>query len=378
MNKRFAIFTCLLSLTAIISTANATVNMLPQKAAVKKHSQQTKSKAQQPSNTPLVKRKDVQAFIDMMVKKYDFNRQKLNAVFTKAKVQPIIITSIKKPYEAKPWYEYRPIFLTDKRVNAGVKFWQQNQKALSQAEKTYGVPASVIVAIIGVETFYGKNTGKFSALDALSTLAFDYPPRAKFFRKELVAFLLLTREENIDPTTVLGSYAGAMGLPQFMPSSYRHYAVDFNGNGNSNIFNNPADAVGSIANYLRKNGWQAQQPIAEPAKVKDTKLKGIETTRKKPKFTLQQLQQHGITGADKLPLTTPANFVELASNSAHPEYWLAFHNFYVITRYNTSILYAMAVYQLSQQIQHQYQVAQAQQYNKVAKRATQMSVHATI
>ena len=298
----------------------------------------------------LAERPDVQAFIREMVVKHGFTSSALFTVFSRAQIQPEIIALITRPAEAKPWYAYRQIFLTPERVQKGVEFWRTHEKALARAEQRYGVPAEIIVAIIGVETFYGRNVGRHQVLEALSTLAFAYPKRADFFRKELENYLLLTREEGIDPLALQGSYAGAMGLGQFMPSSYRAYAVDFNNDGYRDIWNNPEDAIGSVANYLSEHHWQRSELITVPARVSGDHYTALISAKpEKPFHTIRTLQQRGVHAPKTLNEHQKAILLQLEGNDG-PKYWLGFYNFYVITRYNRSPLYAMAVYQLSQDI----------------------------
>ncbi len=304
---------------------------------------------------PLTDREDVKAFVNMMVKKHHFDAVQLKSWLNKAKIQPTILTTISKPAEKMPWHRYEPIFLTQKRIDEGVVFWKQNKAALAKAEKEYGVPAEIITAIIGVETFYGKHAGQHSVLDSLVTLGFDYPPRSKFFLSELEEFLLLAREEKWDPTTIKGSYAGAMGKPQFISSSYRRYAIDFNHNGQRDLMNNVDDAIGSVANYFKLNGWKKGDPIVLPAKVKGEKFKAVLASgmNPKPDLTIQKMTQLGVSG----PKVTPPNqsFALIAlEGKTGPEYWLGAQNFYVITRYNHSNLYAMAVYNLSEKVKSAY------------------------
>lgn len=301
----------------------------------------------------LVSRADTQAFIREMVAKDGFNNNELQALFSRVRTQPEIIEAISRPAEAKPWYAYRAIFLTPQRIQGGVGFWRTHEAALAQAEQVYGVPAEIIVAIIGVETQYGGNTGKYRVLDALSTLAFDYPRRADYFRKELENYLLLTREEGIDPLSLKGSYAGAMGFGQFMPSSYRAYAVDFDGDRHRDLWSNPRDAIGSVANYLSRHRWQRGAPVAVPASVSGSQYQTLVTRKaEKPSTTVRALRQRGVIPQGTVSDEQPATLLELDGGSG-PEYWLGFDNFYVITRYNLSPLYAMAVYQLSQEIRGQ-------------------------
>lgn len=294
-------------------------------------------------------RKDVNQFIDRMVKEHNFKREDLVKTFRKVKINPKIIDAITRPAEAKPWYQYRPIFLTNDRIRKGVKFWRKYANTLQRAYEEYGVAPEMIVAIIGVETKYGKYKGKFPVMNALSTLAFDYPKRAKFFTKELEQYLLLAREEKIDPMSLKGSYAGAMGKPQFISSSFRRYAVDFNGDGKRDIHNSTVDAIGSVANYFAKHKWYKDEPVTAKATVKGDKYKAIVEKGIKPSMPLEEVLDAGVS-IDELhtpSLNTALIELELKKGKEH---WVAFHNFYVITRYNHSELYAMAAYQLAQEI----------------------------
>jgi membrane-bound lytic murein transglycosylase B len=298
-------------------------------------------------NDSLAARPEVQSFIREMTAKHDFDPNRLNAVFENARAQPEIIELMTRPAESKPWHAYREIFLTPERTRGGVEFWNTHAQTLNRAEQRYGVPPEVIVAIIGVETLYGGNTGRHKVLEALATLAFDYPRRATFFRGELINYLLLTREEGMDPLVLRGSYAGAMGLPQFIPSSFRAYAVDFDEDGRRDLWANPEDAIGSVGNYLSKNGWGRDPSIAMAAWVEGERYRSLVSVKPvKPKYSIQQLRQRGVIprgpASDEVRATLFAMEGKLG-----PEYWLGFHNFYVITRYNRSLLYALAVYQLS-------------------------------
>ena len=302
---------------------------------------------------PLARRADVQSFIDRMVAEHGFDRTRLIDLFSQAEDQPDIIAAITRPAEAKPWHAYRQIFLTPERTEGGVAFWQSHADTLYRAEQVYGVPAEIIVAILGVETRYGGFTGRHRVLEALSTLAFDYPKRSEFFTKELENYLLLTREEGIDPLSLEGSYAGAMGLAQFMPSSYRAYAVDFDADDHRDLWQNPVDAIGSIANYLARHRWQAGAPVAVPANVSGNDHQSLLSRDLTPRYSLAELRQSGITPAVAVT-EQPAVLLEYEATDG-PEYWLGFNNFYVITRYNRSPLYAMAVYQLATAIRTGYQ-----------------------
>ncbi|MDP1602600.1 MAG: lytic murein transglycosylase B [Legionella sp.] len=306
------------------------------------------------ADNTFAKRKDVQQFINLMATKHGFDKQRLTLVMNDVQLQPQIIESMNKPYEKKNWDVYKQLFLTPQRVQGGIDFWKNNQESLAKAEKQYGVPANVIVAIIGVETLYGKNQGNYRVIDALSTLAFNYPKRSEFFTKELSEYLLLCREHNVPPTQYLGSYAGAMGKPQFMPSSYRYYAANFSNTPKIDLMNDDQAVIASVANYFHKHGWNLNQGVAQPAKVVGTKYKNINTNYKTAAYNLKQLAAAGVK-----PLTASINHpgkvgLIALTTDAGPEYWLAYPNFYVITRYNTSPQYALAVYLLAQQLKNQW------------------------
>jgi membrane-bound lytic murein transglycosylase B len=305
-----------------------------------------------PAYADISERKDVQAFIQEMVKDHGYSETDLNNLFKKVTINENIIKMMDRPAEkTKPWYEYEPMFVTNAQVIAGVKFWKDNEAAFEKAQKEYGVPPEIILAILGVETRYGQNTGGFSVLNALSTLAFDYPRRSEFFTSELKQFLLLAREESVDPTTLMGSYAGAMGTPQFMPSSYRNYAVDFSGNGKRDIWKNNTDVIGSVANYFKAHGWQANGPVAYQANISGDAYKTIPVNKLDPFITIAKLKEQGVTPREKINLDPNqlATLIELKAKDG-PEYWIGLNNFYVIMRYNPRVMYAMAVFELSQQI----------------------------
>lgn len=307
-----------------------------------------------------VQRKDVQQFINQMVQQHQFNRQALTQVMSQVQLQPQIIVSMDKPYEKKNWDVYKQIFVTPERVQGGIEFWQKNRKALERAERQFGVPASVIVAIIGVETRYGKNQGSYRVLDALSTLAFNYPKRSEFFTKELREFLLLCREHKVLPTQYLGSYAGAMGKPQFMPSSYRYYAASFNNNTHIDLMNDDNAVIASVANYFREHGWKENASVAQPAKVTGSKYKKINTANKVAAYQLKQLAWAGVKPlkASSTSTTGKLGLIELTTDEGQ-EFWMTYPNFYVITRYNSSPQYALAVYLLSQQLRTQWAASSA-------------------
>jgi membrane-bound lytic murein transglycosylase B len=300
-------------------------------------------------------RGDVQAFIDEMVEKHGFDRERLMSQFASAKKLDGVLEAIAKPAErVLTWEEYRPIFITSKRISGGNKFLQENRETLMRAEKEFGVPAEIITAIIGVETYYGRLSGKTQVFDSLVTLGFDYPPRARFFRSELEQFLLLTREEAVDVKDVRGSYAGAMGMPQFISSSYRHYAIDFDGDGKRDLWNNTVDVIGSVANYFKVHGWEPGGQIVVPARINAHMKDEIEETRNnlKPHTLITDMTNNGIYPEAEVDTSAKATLVTLEGNDGK-EYWLGLDNFYVITRYNHSALYAMAVYQLSQEFDTQ-------------------------
>ena len=289
----------------------------------------------------------VDQFIAEMVRDQGFAAPQLKALFAQVERKQPILDAISRPAErVKPWKEYRPIFLTEARINRGVEFWKQHAEALARAEREYGVPAQVIVAIIGVETFFGRNTGNWRVIDALSTLGFDYPPRADFFRKELREFLLLTREQRVDPLGVTGSYAGAMGMPQFMPSSFRAYAVDFDHDGHIDIWNDPEDAIGSVASYFQRHGWVAGDPVATRARVAGTRFADGLTQGLEPVKSVGDLRQLGWTPLDAVDDRYAVTAFRLEGEQGD-EFWMGLPNFYVITRYNRSVMYALAVHQLS-------------------------------
>lgn len=292
------------------------------------------------ADIPFAQRPDVQKFFKYMVKKYHFKEAELTSLFNSVNIRPKIIQKLKTPFEQKPWYFYQRLFVTEWRIRQGVEFWKKHKDALQRAEQIYGVPASIIVATIGVETKYGQSTGEFRVIDALTNLAFGESGRSNYFKKELEQFLLLSREQHLDPLSIMGSYAGAIGQPQFMPSSYRHYAVNFSGSGKIDLSNDETDVIGSIANYYSKHGWKRGEAIAVPASFNGTK------------YTMRLPNQRFITKSELLEAGVVPNkylkskVIELQGYYGN-EYWLGFPNFDVIKRYNTSNLYAMAVFQLS-------------------------------
>ncbi|MGL4251117.1 MAG: lytic murein transglycosylase B [Aeromonas sp.] len=277
----------------------------------------------------------------------------LQTAVDSARLRQEVLDAISKPWEAKPWHRYRPLFITPDRIRDGLQFWQQHATTLARAEQVYQVPAGIIVAIIGIETFYGRQLGRHPVLDSLYTLGFHYPERSDFFAKEFAQLVLLAGEEGWPLESLKGSYAGAMGMGQFMPSSYRHYAVDFDGDGKRDLFANPVDAIGSVANYFASHRWRWGESVVERAQTGLTAVEPL--LRSEPELTQQwsELAAAGIELATALAPQTPVKLLAFEQADG-PEYWVARHNFYVITRYNRSPLYAMAVYQLSQAIQEAY------------------------
>ena len=298
-----------------------------------------------------LKREEVDAYIDELIQQHQFSRQELEEVLMAAERRQDIIDLMRRPAERRlNWHEYSKIFLDEQRISGGVEFWRQNLASLERAQRDYGVAPEVIVAIIGVETRYGRVTGRHRVIDALMTLAFDYPPRASFFRKELTQFLLLAREEGKSPLGLMGSYAGAMGYGQFIPSSFRNYAVDFDQDGVRDIWQNRVDAIGSVANYFSRHGWRGATEVTVPVRVKveTEQLLAIANESLRPTHSVAEMAQMGVI-VDGLDPDAKVLLLRLAGGET-PEYWLGFDDFYVITRYNHSRLYAMAVYQLGQEI----------------------------
>jgi len=290
-------------------------------------------------------RPEVEAFVAEMSERHGFDVKELRSLMAKARTQETILQAMSRPSTARPWFEYRPVYVNPQRVAAGLRFWSDNAGAVARASQTYGVPEEVVVATIGVETFYGRNTGKFRVLDALYTLAFDYPPRADYFRSELEQFLLLAQEQGVDPTTPRGSYAGAMGIAQFMPSSYRKYAVDFDRSGRADL-SRDADAIGSVANYMSEFGWEPEGLIAVPADAGGERIDEFVGMGWKPALSVESLTRAGITPQATVPYETEAALLRLQGERG-PVYYLGFNNFYVITRYNRSVNYAMSVHDLA-------------------------------
>jgi len=284
----------------------------------------------------------IPAFIDEMVSKHQFKREELVQIFHEAQLRQDIIDAMNAPATLKPWLEYRAGFVNPQRIDGGIKFWLKHADALKRAEKLYGVPQEIIIAILGVETLYGRNAGNFRILDALTTLSFDYPRRVDFFRNELEQYLLLAREQNFDILNIHASYAGALGIPQFMPSSYRKNAVDFDGDGKIDLMTGADDAIGSVANYLRQYGWKAGEPVAVRAKVED----GVHPDDVGAARSLSAWEALGVSPEGNVAGGVYAYLLDFTL-PVGKEFWFGFNNFAVITTYNNSSYYAMSVYQLA-------------------------------
>lgn len=284
-------------------------------------------------------------FIDEMVARHQFKREELESAFDRAQHLPSVIEAISRPSTLKPWLEYRAAFVNPERIKFGLRFWQKHQQTLQRAEQEFGVPQDIIVALIGVETVYGQDPGSYRTLDALTTLAFDYPRRADFFRSELENYLLLARDQEFDLLEIRGSYAGALGIPQFMPSSYRNYAVDFNGNHKTDLLREPEDAIGSVANYLKSYGWANSAPVTVRAQIAEKAWIGEITAPR----TLAAWSAVGIVPREDLHQGQPARLVDFTVADGK-ELWLVFKDFDVITRYNNSDFYAMTVFQLAEEL----------------------------
>lgn len=297
-----------------------------------------------------IEQSNIDEFIDEMVREHDYDRNALESILTEAEFKEKIVEQISTPAERTlTWADYRPIFMTAERVAAGTEFWRENRAALEKVSADTGVPIEIIVGIIGVETYYGRITGGHRVLDALTTLAFFYPPRQKFFRNELKEFLLLVREEDMQATDAFGSYAGAMGRPQFMPSSYRAYAVDSTGDNKRDIWNNWTDVAGSIANYFVAHKWRTGEAVTTQATLGDRYSGTPPKNQLSADGTVASLSEEGILFVTSEPNDSAAQLLTLEGEDGN-EYWIGFHNFFVITRYNHSVMYALAVHQLGQEI----------------------------
>jgi len=298
------------------------------------------------SNAQPALRAEYASFIDDMTGKHGFDRGVLRQLFAQVKPLPAIIRFMSAPSTSRPWHEFRKGHVDAGRINGGVKFWGQHAATLARAAQTFGVPEEIIVATIGIETHYGGYTGSFRILDVLATLAFDFPQRAEFFRGELEEFLLLGRETNIDLASARGSYAGAMGVPQFLPSSYRKFTVDFDGDGRRDLWKSIPDVIGSVANYYKLHEWRSGEVVAVPARVSKTPDDSL-VDDITPKTPIAEFRKLGIEPVAPVSDAALAALLPLETESGM-QYWFGFKNFYVITRYNRSTNYAMAVYEIAQ------------------------------
>ena len=299
---------------------------------------------------------ELETFIHELSKTDGFSKRALDRLFARARLRPEIIQAMERPKEALPWYEYRKLFVTDERIGQGVNFWRRHARELARAQREFGVPPEIVVAILGVETQYGKHRGTWPVLDALTTLAFQYPPRAAFFREELKQYLLLTRELKLDPVRLQGSYAGALGMPQFISSSWRRYAIDFDGDRRADLLDSITDIIGSVANFLRVHGWERDAPISDAAHLEGTLYLWIEKLGVKPSLPLGQFVRHGVSPLVHRDSELPAALI-LLEDEAGPQARIGYNNFYVITRYNRSSRYAMAVQELAEQLRNRYEAA---------------------
>ena len=302
----------------------------------------------------LAGRADVDAFIDQVSRSHGLDRDSVRATLMQADTKPSIIGIFNKPATSRPWHRFRPSFVNDGLAKSGAAFWARHAALLQRASQQYGVDESIIIAIIGMETGYGRNTGSFRVLDALATVAFDYPRRAAYFQQELADFLLLAKEEQRDPAEFKGSYAGAMGWPQFMPSSFRKWAVDGDGDGHRDIWANPADVIASVAHYLQQHGWQAGGERVIAAAAPKELADQLAQDKFNLHYTVAELRAMGVTPGQPVSDNALAVLFPLEVAPGEFEYWLGLQNFYTITRYNKSTLYAMAAHQLAQHIRERY------------------------
>ena len=290
----------------------------------------------------------VRSFMQEVESRHGLDRAWLREIFRGARRRQSILDAFSRPAEAKPWRAYRKLFLTRTRIRGGAAFAREHRPALERVQARFGAPPEVVAAIIGIETSYGRNTGRYRVIDALSTLAFFSPRRGAFFRRELEEYLLFLREEGRSAADLMGSYAGAIGIPQFIPSSYRAYAIDFDGDGRRDLSGSVDDAVGSVGSYLARHGWRAGEPVAVAMSASDPARADALTGEIRPLLAWRDLAEAGLEAREGAPPPpdTPVALVRL-DGAEGPEYWAGFRNFYVITRYNRSVRYAMAVHQLA-------------------------------
>ncbi|MBI4293205.1 MAG: lytic murein transglycosylase B [Betaproteobacteria bacterium] len=297
-------------------------------------------------------REEVRRFVKEMVEKHGFKKRVLNDLFSRARVQTAIIRAMTRPPESTPraWQAYRGLFVDPLRVEGGARFSADHAETLARAGREFGIPPEIVVAIIGIETVYGRNMGGYRVFDALTTLAFDFPRRAEYFRGELENYLLYVRDAGVDALAIRGSYAGAIGIPQFMPGSYLRYALDYDGDGRRDLSASAVDAIGSVANFLKEHGWDPGAPIAMPARVVGGDYRQLLDAGIRPAYRRADLALFGVSGAESLPPDTLCALIELETAGQDSEYWIALHNFYVLTRYNRSSFYASAVHELARAI----------------------------
>ena len=301
-----------------------------------------------------IERDNIKIFIENMVEKHGFDKKELSSILAQAESKESILNAISRPAERTlTWNQYRDIFIKDERIAAGVNFWKEHTETLNLISEETGVSIEILVGIIGVETYYGRITGGYRVIDALSTLAFDYPKRSPFFTRELEEYLLIAKEEKMDPFDATGSYAGAMGSPQFMPSSYRAYAVDSDNDGKRDIWNNWSDVIGSVANYFIEHGWQRGDEVIVPANYDESGGKIEIKNGLKATETVASLKYQGVSFTTNMGGNHPAELLKLEQENAS-NYWVGMHNFFVITKYNHSIMYGLAVHQLGQEIASEF------------------------
>jgi membrane-bound lytic murein transglycosylase B len=299
---------------------------------------------------PYPVRPEVKAFVSDLVRRHGFAERELDRLFAHAKRQEAVLTAMQlRPAGVRSWADYRAAFVNQERLQGGLKFWNRHRATLARARARFGVPEEVIVAILGIETFYGRRTGHWRVIDSLATLAFDYPPRAGYFRAELENFLLFARDRRLNVLSVRGSYAGAIGIPQFMPGTYRRYAVDFDGDGECDL-REAADAIGSVANFLKEHGWRRGEAALLDAQVSGADFAAYADGGLRPRYSLDELEKAGVRTRGIAPADERALLVELQTPGVPSEFRVGFHNFWVITRYNHSAFYASAVIDLARRL----------------------------
>jgi membrane-bound lytic murein transglycosylase B len=292
---------------------------------------------------------EVEAFIVEVAERHGFDREALRQTFSQLRPRLAVLRAIMNPGTARPWHEFRARFVDPARVQAGVRFWREHAPTLARASREFGVPEEIIVATIGIETMFGRHIGSFRVLEALATLAFHYPPRAQLFRNELEEFLLLAREARFDAAAARGSYAGALGIPQFLPSSYRRFALDYDGDGRRDLWGSVQDAIGSVANYYRAHGWRPGAPVAVAAEVGSSEVDALVAAGIRPHLKVAELKRLGVVPLAPVDAALEAALI-MAETESGQRHWLAFNNFYVITRYNRSVNYALAVQELAREL----------------------------